>query len=126
MARIPDSVLFSLPSGDEPRAQVPQIKYEFKVQGTDEFLRGIERRRLYQPVQTPALAAAMAGVGPVGEWTWLDYLSAGDVARISWLRRIVGQADTANDVRMSAIAAMNEIRRVAEERMAAAAAPAAE
>lgn len=105
---------------------MPTIKYEFSYdrEPFERLLRATNARRLYPPVATPALDEAMAGVGPVGEWAWLDYLSVGDGVRVLWLRWILGKSDTPDDVRTCAAAAMNEIRRVAEERMAAPEAPA--
>lgn len=72
---------------------------------------------VYPPVDTPALTAAMATIDPTGEWRWLDYLSPGDIARVVWLARLI---DTPVSVREGRGVAMDEIRAVAEARMAAA------
>jgi hypothetical protein len=108
---------------------MPTIRYEFQATGQADVIKAIRsvgrarRKHLgapYPPVQTSALVAAMAGVGPSYEWAWFDYLSPGDALRVARLRDITLAKMTPDDVHEAAMLAIEEIRRVAEERMRAA------
>lgn len=73
---------------------------------------------VYPSIKSSALTAAMSSVGPVSEWTWLDYLSPGDVARVVFLYQIKSALDAPADVREAARVAYGIMRETARWRMA--------
>lgn len=80
----------------------------------------------YPSVDTAALRGLMAAAGAMHEWDWYDYLSPGDTVRVVRLHEIARDLRAPASVAQAAALALAEIRRVAQERMAAAPATRAE